>query len=86
MLYIYLVVLEHAVSSVLLREVDAEQRPIYLVSKTFIDCQTRYLPLEKIGVGLSFTFAETHALLLNTSHRHIHRVFAQKYVIQSRPF
>ncbi|XP_057461118.1 uncharacterized protein LOC130751535 [Actinidia eriantha] len=40
-LYVYLAISEHAVSSVLLKEVDAEQRPIYFVSKTFTYCQTR---------------------------------------------
>ncbi|GFS42015.1 hypothetical protein Acr_00g0077690 [Actinidia rufa] len=41
LLYVYLTVLEHAVSLVLLREVNGEQRPIYFVSKIFTDCQTR---------------------------------------------
>ncbi|GFY96809.1 hypothetical protein Acr_11g0011150 [Actinidia rufa] len=40
LLYVYLAVLEHAVSSVLLREVDDEQHPIYFVSKMFMDYQT----------------------------------------------
>ena len=52
LLYIYLVVFEHAISSVLLREVDGEQCLIYFVSKTFMDCQTRYLPLKKLVLAL----------------------------------
>ena len=52
LLYVYLVVSKHAASSILLREVDGEQCPIYFVSKTFTDCKTRYLPLEKLVLAL----------------------------------
>ncbi|GFS40362.1 hypothetical protein Acr_00g0068110 [Actinidia rufa] len=55
LLHVYLVVSEHAVSSVLLREVVNEQRLIYFVSKTLTDCQTRYLPLEKLVLALVVT-------------------------------
>ena len=41
MLYVYLVVSEHVVSSMLLREIDGEQRVIYFVSKMFTDYQMR---------------------------------------------
>ena len=47
-LYVYLAVSERTVSPVLLKEVNREQRLIYFVSKTFTDCQTRYLLLEKL--------------------------------------
>ncbi|GFS40182.1 hypothetical protein Acr_00g0066980 [Actinidia rufa] len=55
LLHVYLAVSEHAVSSVLLREEVNEQRPIYFVSKTLTDCQTRYLPLEKLVLALVVT-------------------------------
>ncbi|XP_057506540.1 uncharacterized protein LOC130789741 [Actinidia eriantha] len=55
LLHVYLAVSEHAVSSVLLREVAKEQRPIYFVSKTLTDCQTCYLPLEKLVLALIVT-------------------------------
>ncbi|XP_057463838.1 uncharacterized protein LOC130753679 [Actinidia eriantha] len=55
LLHVYLAVSEHAVSSVLLREMVNEQRPIYFVSKTLTDCQTRYLPLEKLVLALVVT-------------------------------
>ena len=55
LLHVYLAVSEYAVSSVLLREVANEQRPIYFVSKTLSDCQTRYLPLEKLILALIVT-------------------------------
>ncbi|XP_057505747.1 uncharacterized protein LOC130789037 [Actinidia eriantha] len=55
LLHVYLAVSEHAVSSVLLREVAKEQRPIYFVSKMMTDCQTRYLQLEKLVLALIVT-------------------------------
>ena len=55
MFYVYLVVSVHAVSSVLLREINGEQRLIYFVSKMFMDFQTRYLPLEKLVLALVLT-------------------------------
>ena len=55
LLYVYLAISEHAVSSVMLREVYEEQCLIYFVSKTFTDCQTRYLPLEKLVLALVLT-------------------------------
>ncbi|XP_028122779.1 uncharacterized protein LOC114319908 [Camellia sinensis] len=51
-LYLYLVVLDHAVSVVLIREVNKEQRPVYYVSKTLLNAKTRYLPLEKLAYAL----------------------------------
>ena len=39
--YVYLTLFKYAASSVLLREVDGEEHPIYFVSKTFTDCQIR---------------------------------------------
>ena len=46
-LFIYLVVTNHAVSAVLLRD-RGVQTPVYYVSKTLVDAETRYLPLEKL--------------------------------------
>ena len=51
-LFLYLVVSKHAVSVVLLREVEREQKPVYYVSRTFTDTETRYLPLEKLVLTL----------------------------------
>ncbi|XP_028091292.1 uncharacterized protein LOC114291637 [Camellia sinensis] len=35
-----------------MREVDKEQRPVYYVSKTLLDAETRYLQLEKLAYAL----------------------------------
>ncbi|XP_028121271.1 uncharacterized protein LOC114318561 [Camellia sinensis] len=51
-LYLYLSVSDHAVSAVLIREVNKEQRPVYYVSKTLLDAETQYLPLEKLAYVL----------------------------------
>ena len=50
-LYMYLSVSEHAVSAVLLRD-QGVQQPIYYISKTLVDVETRYLPLEKLVLAL----------------------------------
>ena len=47
MLYTYLVVTKNDVSFVLVRNDDGIQRPIYYVSKSLQEVETRYLPLEK---------------------------------------
>ena len=51
-LFLYLAVLEHAISAVLVREVDREQRPVFFISKIMNDIESRYLPLEKATLAL----------------------------------
>ncbi|XXG88794.1 hypothetical protein AAC387_Pa12g0960 [Persea americana] len=51
-LFLYLSVSDHAVSSVLVREDNGQQRPIYYTSKTLLDAETRYLQLEKLALAL----------------------------------
>ena len=51
-LYMYLVVSDHAVSSVLLRQQEGVQRLVFYLSKMLVDAETRYLPLEKISLAL----------------------------------
>ena len=46
-LFIYLSVSEHVVSAVLLRD-----RGVYYISKTLVDVEMRYLPLEKLVLAL----------------------------------
>ena len=50
-LYIYLAISEHAMSAVLLKNQEGVQRPIYYISKTLVDAETRYLPLEKLALA-----------------------------------
>ena len=47
----YLSVSEHVVSAVLLRDQGVQQL-VYYISKTLIDADIRYLPLEKLVLAL----------------------------------
>ena len=46
-LFAYITVVPHVVSSVLIRVNSGVQRPIYYVSKSLHEAEFRYLPLEK---------------------------------------
>nr|XP_023920168.1 uncharacterized protein LOC112031683 [Quercus suber] len=50
-LFMYLAVSEHAASAVLLRDKGVQQ-PVYYISKTLVDAETRYLPMEKLVLAL----------------------------------
>ncbi|XP_050255306.1 uncharacterized protein LOC126701244 [Quercus robur] len=47
-LFAYIAVASHVVSLVLIREDNGTQRPMYYVSKSLQEAETRYLPLEKV--------------------------------------
>ncbi|KAH9715068.1 hypothetical protein KPL71_020894 [Citrus sinensis] len=51
-LYLYLAGSDRAVSSVLVREEEGVQYPIYYTSKALLDAETRYPPLEKWALAL----------------------------------
>ena len=53
-LFMYLSVSKHAMSVVLLRDRGVQQ-PVYYISKTQVDAETRYLPLEKLVLALVHT-------------------------------
>ena len=42
---------DHVVSAVLLKDQEV-QHPVYYISKTLVDVETRYLPLEKLVLAL----------------------------------
>ena len=50
-LFMYPSVSDHAVSVVLLRG-QGMQQPVYYISKTMVDAETKYLPLEKLVLAL----------------------------------
>ena len=50
-LFMYVSLSEHAMSFVLLKD-QGVQQPIYYVSKTLVDAETRYFPLEKLVLVL----------------------------------
>ncbi|XP_030950110.1 uncharacterized protein LOC115974023 [Quercus lobata] len=51
-LFAYIAVAPHAVSLVLIREDNGTQRPVYYVSKSLQEAETRYLPLEKATLAI----------------------------------
>ena len=63
---------QHAVSLMLLREANGEQRPIYFVSKAFTDCQTSYVLLKKLVLALVITiqklmhYFQAHPIIVYT--------------------
>ncbi|KAL0451366.1 UNVERIFIED_CONTAM: hypothetical protein Slati_1114700 [Sesamum latifolium] len=54
-LYIYLAVPENAISSVLVREEQKEQRPVYYVSRMLQGAEKRYIQIEKLALALVTT-------------------------------
>ncbi|XP_074323167.1 uncharacterized protein LOC141660104 [Apium graveolens] len=51
-LILYLAVSEYSISAVLVREVDAQQSPVYYVKKWLHDAETRYTSMEKLVYAL----------------------------------
>ena len=51
-LFLYLAVSRNAVSAVLVKEHEGQQHPVYYVSKSLIDAETRYSHLEKLILAL----------------------------------
>ena len=76
-LFLYLSVSDHTVSAVLLRD-QGVQQPMYYISKTLVDVETRYLPLEKLVLAL------IHATRKLPHYFQAHTVFVlTKYPLQS---
>ena len=50
-LFMYLLVSEHAVNAMLLKDQGVQQL-VYYISKTLVDVETRYLPLKKLVLAL----------------------------------
>ena len=46
-LYLYLAISKWATSSVLVREYEGKQHPVYYTSKALVDAETRYSLMEK---------------------------------------
>ena len=51
-LIIYLGVSQHALSTTLVRGEDGMQYPVYYVSKSLVDAETRCMPMEKLAYYL----------------------------------
>ncbi|KAL1223377.1 RNA-directed DNA polymerase-like protein [Cardamine amara subsp. amara] len=73
-LYLYVSVSTAAISGVLVRGEGNEQRPIYYISKTLIDAETRYPAMEKLALAVVTAarklrpYFQSHAIVVMTSH------------------
>ncbi|XP_052203997.1 uncharacterized protein LOC127809273 [Diospyros lotus] len=78
-LYIYLAASDEAVSSVLVREEDQVQKPVYYVSKRLAGAEIRYTPTEKLAYALVISalklrpYFEAHHVIVLSSQplRHV---------------
>ncbi|KAL0295551.1 UNVERIFIED_CONTAM: Retrovirus-related Pol polyprotein from transposon opus [Sesamum calycinum] len=64
-LYLYLSSTSQAISSVLVREENGDQTPIYYVSKVFNRAECRYPPIEKMALALVTTARKLHPYFLS---------------------
>ncbi|KAJ9544554.1 hypothetical protein OSB04_024261 [Centaurea solstitialis] len=73
-LQLYLAVSNNAVSAVLVREDDQQQHPIYYISKSFLNAETRYTSMEKLLLGLVTAakklrhYFESHQIIVVTNY------------------
>ncbi|KAJ9539491.1 hypothetical protein OSB04_032224 [Centaurea solstitialis] len=73
-LQLYLAVSNNVVSAVLVREDDQQQHPIYYVSKSFLNAETRYTSMEKLLLGLVTAakklrhYFESHHIIVVTNY------------------
>lgn len=73
-LYLYLDVSEYAMNSALVGHSGAWKEPMYFSSKTLFPAQTRYLPLEKLGLASMsvarklLPYFQAHTIVVLTEH------------------
>ncbi|XP_020209186.1 uncharacterized protein LOC109794123 [Cajanus cajan] len=71
-LIVYLSVSEEAVSTVLVQEEEGKQQPIYFVSRTLPDAETRYQLIEKAALSLVYAgrrlrqYFQSHSIVVRT--------------------
>ncbi|KAK3010861.1 hypothetical protein RJ639_012967 [Escallonia herrerae] len=71
-LFLYLSVTEAAVSTVLIKEEDGVQKPIYYISKVLQDVETRYPKIDKIALALIISarllrpYFQSHTIIILT--------------------
>ncbi|CAA7059312.1 unnamed protein product [Microthlaspi erraticum] len=72
-LFLYIAISSTAVSGVLVREDRGEQRPVFYVSKTLNDAETRYPTLEKLALAVVISarklrpYFQSHSIVVFTS-------------------
>ena len=74
LLFLYLSVSTNSASAVLVKEQEGVQHPMYYVSKSFLDAETRYSHLEKLILSLVTAsiklrhYFETHPICMKTNY------------------
>ncbi|KAL0758569.1 hypothetical protein Bca101_074719 [Brassica carinata] len=72
-LFLYVVTSEHAVSGVMICEESGEQKPIYYVSRSLVDTETRYPVMEKLALAVITAarklrpYFQSHPIIFMTS-------------------
>ena len=72
-LFLYVATFEHAVSGVLIREESGQQRPIYYVSRSLVDAETRYPVMKKLALAVVSAaqklrpYFQSHSITVMTS-------------------
>ena len=70
----YLVVIDHMVSVVLLRVDQGVQKPIFYVSKTLVEAEMQYLPLERVALVVIYAvrrlphYFQAHIVIVLIEH------------------
>ena len=73
-LYLYMAVFEVVVSTVLVREKNKKQKPMYYTSKMLLDADTRYIEVEMMVLALVTAknklrhYFESHTIVVVTSY------------------
>ncbi|KAG7543367.1 Retrotransposon gag domain [Arabidopsis thaliana x Arabidopsis arenosa] len=73
-LYLYILVSNHSVSGVLVREDRGEQKPIFYISKSLTSPETRYTMMEKLALAVVISarklrpYFQSHPIEVLTSH------------------
>ncbi|KAJ9536787.1 hypothetical protein OSB04_un000011 [Centaurea solstitialis] len=90
-LQLYLAVSKNATSAVLVREEDQRQQPIYYVSKSFLDAETRYTSMEKLLLGLMTAakklrhYFESHHIIVVTNYPLKTSIYLSGFDIEFKP-
>ena len=73
-LILYLAVSGNAVSAVLVKDHEGQEHPVYYVSKSLLDAESRYSHLEKLILALIMAstklrhYFETHPIIVKTNY------------------
>ncbi|KAF8094481.1 hypothetical protein N665_0361s0006 [Sinapis alba] len=92
-LFLYIAVSASAVSGVLIREEHGERKPIFYISKTLLDAETRYPLMEKLARTIVMSsqklwpYFQSHAIVIVTTFPlrmifHIHSRRLTKWEVQ----